>query len=230
MDAQYFSQLPNDVQEWAQNIEAHCGFDISVRREPRRHTACEFGPGYARILLPNNGVLRPESGFHELSHLDRFLVKGIGQLVPVGSALHAPEAAFTKLDNALEHIAFVGAEVARFPGRNDYWCEIIRRELQRLPGAAMDKNDRKMWTLVLNAFFAIANLQAVATVEELQQAIHRYLNVGEVEDFVATVRDRLEDKLTLSQFICGKWGFQLHTVGLNCIDVASGSEFVTPLG
>ncbi len=148
----------------------------------------------------------------------------------MGGAPHALESALTKLDNALEHIAFVGAEVARYAGRSDYWCAIISRELQRLPEPTMDDNDRKMWTLVLNAFFTITNLQAVATMEELQQAIHRYSNVGEAKDFVATVRGRLGDKTTLSQSICGKWGFQLRTVGLNRIDVGSGSEQVTPLG
>ncbi|WP_432263585.1 hypothetical protein [Cupriavidus sp. TMH.W2] len=125
-----FTHLPHRLQKLVAKIEDHAELRIEAVITDQKRMACEFGKGKAIILVPESGVPRKASVFHELLHLGRYFVDGVPKLVYCDDEHEFEDEAdartqdrFGFLDNQIEHLFIVPRELARYRSERRYWEE-----------------------------------------------------------------------------------------------------------
>jgi len=141
MDPQFFDLLPQSIQQLVLDIERVIGKPIAVRR---RNSAQGISEGFARFVTVrcylDNGetivdisypgeTLELHSLIHEILHAWRYIVLGIPFLNAYIDDPYVKRTA-DSLENDLEHILVIPAEIEIAPEAETYWerfyCDSLR--------------------------------------------------------------------------------------------------------
>jgi hypothetical protein len=159
MQNEYLSLLPNDLKEIVEATEQVIGFPIDVVVDPTRARgvpgeadplACLVDLASARLLIPSADWFPPGSVFHELMHIQRFLVEGIPRITDCEDFEQwtpAMGTALTMHDNCIEHLVIVPKELHRFPDRREHWEGVMARAWAGIAEEEGSELDRRQGAL-----------------------------------------------------------------------------------
>lgn len=162
MQREYLDRLSGSVQQFVLEVEKYAGVEIQVVRDPNQDAGGTTGKGKlaieisaqsVRLFAPTNGYFPDGAVRHEVLHVRRFHVDGVPKLVLSDNERWDTQlsGALLGLDNAIEHIAIVPAELQFHPERRQHWEAVMQKVCSELPD--VPENERNLavcihWTFL----------------------------------------------------------------------------------
>lgn len=240
MQAQFLNQLDNDVQVLVRQIEEAIGIDINVVVDPERAMgeadepaplASDVSQHGADIFTSALDYFPDASVFHELQHIRRVLVERTPRLIVCEEfEPWSPEfeTAIAQLDNNLEHLFIVPAEIDLYPQRRVYWEQRLDALLGRVRNEAFQDADRHRFALL--GWLLINNMVPTPALQERERALLREYNLemraAQFRESVEAVGSSKEDVVRVV------FEFLSLPFGAGCLqyfDVAACTSKIVPL-
>jgi hypothetical protein len=150
MQIAYLERLAPDVRSLVEQIEQATGINIDVEVDSNRTTmACDIDKSGAQLSIPSPAYFPDDSVLHELLHIRRFFIEHVPRLIvcdDFDNWTPQLETAFAKLDNNIEHLVIVPAELTQRPARIAHWRTNTAHAINNIQDFLTD--DRKRWALV----------------------------------------------------------------------------------
>lgn len=238
MQAEYLARLQEAVQDFVLEVEDGAGVNIEVTPDAELNTGGPTGQGKlkidieahcVRLKVPTNDYF-PNGGVrHEVLHVKRLLVDGVPRLALAERVDWDPqfENTLTTVDNALEHLVIVPAELGYHPERRAHWEAVMERTWNVDLPAAHSQLDRRIsaclhWTFLRHV---LPNSPVVDAAIALMDAFD--LRV-EADDFCDQLIPLLADKLSVVKLFFNRFGNipkeRAAVEYLNCITGTTHSQ------
>ena len=203
MEGKYFNLLKRDTQELVFEIESTIKKEIQVevKASDRDILACNVDDGFPKIILPRSAYFPDSSVIHELIHIKRFLVEKVPLLTVSEDFLNKSlEQGFLAIDNDLEHLHVIKAEVVMRPERHEYWVGVFDQSMDRIDQSTLAQSDKDgaLVRLFLLSEIAILNKNLSDKARDLIQspAIHNSL-----DQFLVDIKSHLSSKQRISELL-----------------------------
>jgi len=192
---------------------------------------CDMDPYGARILVGDVAYFPDASVFHELQHIRRILVEGIPRLVVCEDfEPWSPqfETAMVHLDNNLEHLVIVPAELQAYPDRRTYWRDRIERMITRLTESKTPEYERHRF-----AMLALLLVDQMLPDEKLRSAVVSVLRKFAIEErsqrYCAEAVAALTSKEKLVRVTFSHFALPTSAGCFEYLDSRNGSARTVPL-
>jgi hypothetical protein len=144
MQSEYLSRLSEPVQQLVLEVEEGAGVEINVILDPKLNEGGTTGQGNLAVIVnaqsiqlfaPTNGYFPDGAVRHEVLHVRRFHVEGVPKLALADSEGwdEGFANALGDLDNAIEHVVIVPAELRFHPDRRKHWEAVMEHACLGLP-------------------------------------------------------------------------------------------------
>lgn len=228
------SSLNPDHLRFMDEIEAQSGVRIDVEHLEPGDTAAMGMRCYAgaiRIEIPSSNAIHPPAAFHELQHLDRYLVQG----VPAMGCMDRPTDPDDRLrigllDNPVEHLVIVPQAAERNMRDEAFWNDRVRKGWLEIDNSGPDYlYDRQQYVLLNWLQTYLATDSAVIAFAEGVLAAEGTA----IETVTRAVREEalenLDDKVELTRIVTAGLNIPSRRVQLQTFDKATGSFTYRPL-
>lgn len=196
MNSEYLNRLPKDIQHFVARLEYESDIEIEVVIDKSRADryldepdplACTVNEYEAEILITAPYHFPENSVFHELLHIERFLVKQAPQIIPCEECWsHALEKCLTVLDNHIEHLVIVPIELQQRPDRINHWITVMNHILHRIETSEITGDDQAY--LIIYSWFFISHILKNNTLTNRSQSLLKLLGLL---DHATQFKDRI---------------------------------------
>ena len=180
MQSEHLDRLSDSVRQFVLEIEEAAGIDINVILDPKQNEGGTSGQGKlavtinaqsVQIFAPTNGYFPDGAVRHETLHVQRFHVEGVPKLVLADEEDWNETVAdgLASLDNAIEHIIIVPAELRHHPERRNHWevmMQHICEELAFIPECERSLAVCLHWTFLKRALPGSPSIQIMKNFAE----------------------------------------------------------------
>ncbi|WP_108645474.1 hypothetical protein [Polynucleobacter rarus] len=235
MQKEYFNRLGKITKNLCLEIEEKIQISINVSLKDAEGTktnlSCNIHENGADIQTFSPEHFPDDSVFHELLHIKRILVEKIPKLVfsqLVDESDHKIETAFTKQDNAFEHLIIIPQEISTFPERLHYWEGIMEREWSDIH--SKEKVDQNITQFILVQWVFLKQVLAESPCLELARSIiNKHGLTNQSNEFFDGLIPLLGNKEKAMLFWFEKLGNPKKLAALKYFDVLTGNSHEVPL-